>query len=60
MQLATGLPITGHCIKVDVTDTTVVPANYRHDRRVYHTPQIHSVDTTVVYDVVYVTDTTAA
>jgi len=34
-----------HCfaqkLKVDVTDMTVVPANYGHDRRVAYTPQIH-------------------
>ena len=26
-----------HMLKVDVTDTTVVPAYYGHDRRVYST-----------------------
>jgi len=42
-------------LSVDVTDTTVVPAYYGHDRRVY------STDTTVVYTtVVYLLHTTAA
>ena len=42
---------------VDVTDTTVLPANYGDYRRVLHKS---TIDTTVVYTrVVYVTDTTA-
>ena len=43
---------------VDVTDTTVVPANYGHEGRVYILHRF-TIDTTVVYTtVVYVKDTT--
>jgi len=31
-----------HIIKVDVTDTTVVPAYYGHDRRVYSTDPLQT------------------